>query len=174
MAGEAAYRQLGLDVVTFLPAGDPWQKADREVTPAEHRWAMMQAAVGDVPYFDVDRRELDRDGRTYTIDTLESFGDDDVILILGADAAARVPTWHRAEDVLARCRIAVVPRRGTSRTDVADAIGDGFDWLHAIELPLSSTVLRSHARAGGSLRFLVRDRVWDYVRQHQVYGGACR
>ena len=76
-AGEAAYRQLEVDVVTFIPAGDPWQKAGRDVTPAHHRWAMTELAVDGIEYFEADRREVDREGWTYTIDTLTSFGEDE-------------------------------------------------------------------------------------------------
>ena len=172
MVGEVAYRQLGLDVVTFIPAGDPWQKADREVSPAEDRWAMVEAAVADVPYFNADRREIDRGGWSYTIDTLESFEQDDIVLILGADAAARLPTWHRADDVLARVQLAIVPRPGTDATVVTSAIGSGHEWLDTVEVGLSSTALRLRARAGGSVRFLVRDSVWQYIEANDVYGRA--
>ena len=97
VAGEAAYRELGLDVVTFLPAGRPWQKAGLGVSPAAHRWEMTRRAVAGVGYFEADDREVARDGWTYTADTLATFPDDEeLVLILGADAAAGLPTWHVA------------------------------------------------------------------------------
>jgi len=73
VAGEAAYRELGLDVVTFLPAGRPWQKADLGVSPAADRWEMTRRAVAGVSYFAADDREVRRDGWTYTADTLATF-----------------------------------------------------------------------------------------------------
>lgn len=169
-AGEAAYRQLGVDVVTFIPAGDPWQKAERDVSPAHHRWAMTELSVAAVSYFEADRREIDRQGWTYTVDTLESLGADDLTLILGSDAAAGLAGWHRPEDVTELARIAVVPRPGTSIADVRDVVpADRLVVLDTPELRLSGTELRRRARNGQSLRFLVRDAVWDYITYTGCY-----
>ena len=74
VAAEAAFQQLDLDVVTFMPAGAPWQKAGRSVSDAGHRWQMTLAATDDVDYIVADDREVTRDGWTYTIETLEGFG----------------------------------------------------------------------------------------------------
>ena len=73
LAGEVAYRQLGLDRVIFIPAGSPWQKAGRRVSSASHRWVMSHLAVEGVDYFEADDREVHRDGWTYTADTLDTF-----------------------------------------------------------------------------------------------------
>jgi nicotinate-nucleotide adenylyltransferase len=168
IAGEAAYHQLRLDVVTFLPAGSPWQKADARVTPADHRWAMTTLAIDGVDYFAADDREVRRDGWTYTIDTLEEFPDDDVVLILGSDAAARLPTWHRSSEVMARARVAVMPRAGTSQSAVVAAGVDAM-WLDVPEVGISGTMLRDRCRAGGSVRFFVREAVFRYVVAHGLY-----
>ena len=79
VAGEAAWRQLGLEVVTFIPAGAPWQKQGRQVTEAAHRWEMTRLAVAGVDYFEADDREILRRGPTYTVDTLAQFPDDDLV-----------------------------------------------------------------------------------------------
>lgn len=170
-AGEAAYRDLGLDVVTYVPNGSPWQKAGRSVSPSQHRWRMTKLAVAGVPYFEASDVEINRPGWTYTIDTLEEFGEgDDVTLILGADAARSLPSWNRADDVRARVRIAIVPRPSDDRRDV-DAALDGWDcvWLDTPAVYLSGTMLRKRGREGRSLRFLVREAVWEYIQEHQVY-----
>ena len=73
MAAEAAYRQCDLEVVTFIPAGAPWQKASADVSDATHRWEMTKLAIEGVDYFEADDREVRRDGWTYTVDTLEMF-----------------------------------------------------------------------------------------------------
>lgn len=172
-AGEAAYRDLGLDVVTFIPAGAPWQKAGRRMTPAEDRWQMTVLAVAEIPYFEADDREVRREGWTYTVDTLQSFPDDEqLFLILGADAARGVSTWHSSEQVLKRATIAVIPRPGTAASEVDEAL-DGGDviWLETPDVRLSGTMLRRQATAGRSIRFLVRDKVWRYVADHRVYEG---
>jgi nicotinate-nucleotide adenylyltransferase len=169
-AGEAAYRQLGLDVVAFVPAGAPWQKQGSFVSAAQHRWAMTRLAVGGVDYFVADDREVHRDGWTFTADTIAEFGDDDLTLILGADAALGVPTWVRAGEVVEAARIAVVPRSGVERAEVDDALaGADVVWIDSPELVLSGTILRERARRGASLRFLVPDPVWRYVLEHDLY-----
>jgi nicotinate-nucleotide adenylyltransferase len=170
-AGEAAYRDLGLDVVTFLPAGAPWQKAGRNVTSAEDRWQMTVLAVEGIPYFEADDREVLRDGWTYTVDTLHSFPEaEDLYLILGADAARGIPSWNRAEDILRRATIAVVPRPGVERAEVDEALGGGdIVWLDTPDVGLSGTMLRRQAESGRSIRFLVRDSVWRYIEQNGIY-----
>ncbi|MGD2052342.1 MAG: nicotinate-nucleotide adenylyltransferase [Acidimicrobiia bacterium] len=172
LAGEAAFRELGLDVVTFIPAGAPWQKAGRRVSAAEHRWAMTELAVAGVDYFVADDREVTRDGWTYTIDTLESLpASDELVLVAGADAALGLPTWVRFEDVLARVTVAVMPRPGVDRGAVDDTLGaTPHIWLDTPAMDLSGTMLRARARGGRSLRFLVPDAVWAYVEEHALYG----
>lgn len=169
VGGEAAYRELGLDVVTFLPAGSPWQKAERDVTAASHRWEMTLLATGGVDYFEADDREVRRPGWTYTIDTLETLDDaDDVVLIVGADAAAGLSTWHRGEDVIDRVTLAVIPRPGADRDEVDRMPGDRH-WLDVPELPVSGTMLRRRSREGESIRFLVPEQVHTYISRHRVY-----
>lgn len=169
LGGEAAHRELDLDVVSFMPAGSPWQKAERDVTAASDRWEMTVLATGGIDYFEADDREVRRSGWTYTIDTLESLDDtEDVVLILGADTAAGLPSWHRAEDVMDRVTLAVIPRPGVAREDVARILGE-HHWLDVPELPVSGTMLRRRARRGASIRFFVPEMVHDYVIRHRLY-----
>ncbi len=170
-AGEAAYRDLALDIVTFLPAGAPWQKAGRAMTSAQDRWEMTMLAVADIPYFEADDREVRRDGWTYTIDTLRSFPESEkLFLVLGADAARGLNTWQSATEVLERATIAVVPRPGVDRAEVdASLAGGHVIWLETPDVRLSGTMLRRQARAGRSIRFLVRDEVWRYALDNNTY-----
>lgn len=173
-AGEVAYRDLDLDVVSWIPAGAPWQKAGSLVSAARHRWAMTCLAVDGVEYFVPDDREVHRDGWTYTFDTLSEFPEsEEVTLILGADAALGIPSWHRGADVAGRARIAVVPRPGVRREQVDAALkGAEVVWLDGPELMLSGTMLRDRVRRGLSVRFLVPDAVRDYVDEQGLYREA--
>ena len=173
-AGEAAYRDLNLDVVTFIPAGAPWQKAGQYVTGSEDRWQMVQLAVAAADYFEADDREVRRDGWTYTADTLASFDpDDEITLVLGADAARGIKSWQRSEDILERVRVAVIPRPQVDRNDVDLVLhGHRYEWLDTPELVLSGTILRERAATGRSLRFLVPDSVWEYIQEHGLYGAT--
>jgi len=170
-AGEAAYRDLDLDVVTFIPAGAPWQKADRQVTSPDDRWQMTVLAVEGIPYFESDDREVGRQGWTYTVDTLRSFPEEEgLFLIVGADAARGVTTWHESDEVLERATVAVIPRPGVDRAEVDDSLAGGrVVWLDTPDVRLSGTMLRRQARAGRSIRFLVRDTVWRYVEANGIY-----
>ncbi|CAN5817408.1 nicotinate (nicotinamide) nucleotide adenylyltransferase [soil metagenome] len=170
-AGEVAYRQLGLERVVFMPAGAPWQKIGRMVSSPLHRWEMSRLAVAGVDYFVADEREVHRDGWTFTADTLATFSpDDEIVLVLGSDAALNLPTWHRVVEVLERAEVAVAPRPGAKRRDVEGAVGEDVTWLDMASLDLSGTLIRSRVSAGQSARFLVRDAVWRYFTTHDLYG----
>ncbi|MDX1691588.1 MAG: nicotinate-nucleotide adenylyltransferase [Acidimicrobiia bacterium] len=169
VAGEAAYRQLGLDMVSFLPAGAPWQKAGREVSAATHRWEMTRRAVAGVAYFEPDDREVRRDGWTYTVDTLTTYPDDtELVLVLGADAAAGLRSWKDPDGILERASIAVMRRPGSDLDAVRDAVGD-VAVLDTPELAVSGTMLRRRRAEGRSIRFLVREAVHDYLVAQDLY-----
>jgi nicotinate-nucleotide adenylyltransferase len=169
LAGEVGYRQLELDRVIFMPAGSPWQKAGRQVSPAYHRWTMTQMAVDKVDYFFADDREVHRDGFTYTVETLATFDrDEEVVIILGADAARGLPTWERWEEVLARAEVVVAPRSGVEPGEVEDAIGKAT-WLDMPPFPISGTLIRRRIAEGLGARFLVSEPVYEYIVEHGLY-----
>ena len=130
---------------------------------------MTKLAVDGIEYFQPDDREVHRAGWTYTADTLDTFaGDEEIFLILGADAALGLPTWHRAEDVLARARVAVVPRPGLDRATVEQQV-KVERWLDMPSLPVSGTMIRERADNGLGFRFLVTEGVFGYVNEHDLY-----
>ena len=167
LAGEAAYRELALDVVTFIPAGAPWQKAGSAVSPPGDRWSMTQLAVEGIGYFEADDREIIRPGWTYTADTLATFPDDeDLVLVLGSDAASRIGSWERSGEVLARATIAVAPRPAAGPV----AAGSGPHHLLSMPgMPISGTMIRERRRAGRSIRFLVPEPVWGFIDSRGLY-----
>jgi nicotinate-nucleotide adenylyltransferase len=168
-AGEAAYEQLHADTVTFLPAGRPWQKAGNAVSGASDRLRMTELAIEGIDHFTLDDREVHRDGWTYTIDTVTGIGEPDLVLILGADSAQGLPTWHRADELLDRVRIAVVPRPGIDRADVERALGSDVTWIDTPALDLSGTMLRRRVADRRSIRFLVPEQVLTYISDHHLY-----
>ncbi|MGI9583972.1 MAG: nicotinate-nucleotide adenylyltransferase [Acidimicrobiia bacterium] len=167
----AAVEQLAMDTVTFLPAGDPWQKSTIDVAPARHRLAMTRLASTEADSFVVDDREMVRPGPSYMMDTIESM-DEDVVLILGADAARGIHSWHRSTDLLDAVTIAVAARPGIDMADVEDAIGGGLVQLSMPTIDLSGTEIRQHVAAGRSPRFLVPDSVCDYIEANALYRGS--
>ena len=173
---EQAREQVALDEVWFIPAGDPWRKASRDVTPAAHRIAMTRLVVEGVPGFLVDDCEVKRDGPTYTVDTLRELReriheDDELFLLLGEDALADIPNWRDPERLADHAYIVVAPREGAEGPSTLP-----FDPLRVlrIEMPyvaVSSTDLRARARLGRSLRFFVPEAVAAYIEKNELYQG---
>ena len=168
--GETAFRQLDVEMVLFIPAGEPWQKSSRAVTPARHRLEMVRLAVEDVPYFAVDDREMRRRGPSFTIETVDELRAEghEPIVVLGADAAAGMTSWRRAER-LADVQVAVVARPGVEKRSVVEGVVGELHWLDAPSLELSGTELRDRAAGGHSLRFIVPDAVCRYIEREGVY-----
>ena len=172
--GEIAREQLRLDRVLFIPAGDPWRKADRSVTPATHRLAMTQLAIADNEAFELDDREVRREGPTYTSDTLQELrstlrSDDVLIFLAGQDALADMPYWKDPARIAEAAIIAVAPREGYE-----PPVGLPFDTstLLRIDMPfvdISSTSLRERAKRGLSLRYLVPPAVEAYINDKGLY-----
>jgi nicotinate-nucleotide adenylyltransferase len=164
-SAECTRHQLGLDRVLVMPAGDPWQKAERAITSARERVAMCRLAVEGVDGLEVDDRETHRDGPTHTIDTLGTFpASEELFLIVGADAAAGLSTWHRWEEILERVTIAIVPRPGTPIVTLSEAVV-----VEMGALEVSGTDIRVRAREGRPFRYLVTRAVHEYIVSVGLY-----
>ncbi len=126
---------------------------------------MCELAVAGVSGFEVDDRELHREGPTYTVDTLRTFPDEEeLFLILGADAAEGIRSWHRWESVLARADVVIAPRPGAAIPDIPGAV-----LVDTGLLEISGTGIRSAVRSDSPWRFLVPGVVHDYIRTHDLY-----
>ncbi|HEX6947425.1 MAG TPA: nicotinate-nucleotide adenylyltransferase [Acidimicrobiia bacterium] len=168
-AAECALYQARLDRVLLMPAGDPWQKLGKRVSAGHHRLEMTRLAIAGVPGLEADDREVRRDGLTYTIETLETFpADEELYLILGSDAAAGLPTWERAADVLDRVSVIVAPRPGTDLSSVARVVPDAII-LEMAPLGISGTAIRHAAATGRPYRYLVTEPVHRYIEENRLY-----
>jgi nicotinate-nucleotide adenylyltransferase len=165
---------LRLDVVVLMVANVPWQKErSRQITRAEDRFALVEAAVADVEGLVAGRTEIDRGGASYTADTLrvlaEEYGSAEFFTIVGDDAAAGFTTWDRYEEVAERSSLVVVDRPGESVE-----LPTEFEWLR-IEVPhleVSSTDLRARFTDGRPLDYLITEPVLEMIRKHEMYGAA--
>jgi nicotinate-nucleotide adenylyltransferase len=164
-----------LDEVVFVPTGAPWQKAQREVSPAEHRYLMTVIATAANPRFKVSRVDIDRGGPTYTIDTLRdlkaALPDDDLFFITGADALTEIFTWRDADRIFELAQFVGVTRPGyTMDTSVFDRIpADRVTTLEIPALAISSTDCRKRHRRGEPIWYLVPDGVVQYIGKHDLY-----
>ncbi len=170
VVAECARVELELDEVRLLVAGDPYQKAT--VSPTAERVAMVRSAIADDAHLALDLSELQRDGPTYTADTLAELTarepDVEWFFVLGEDAAAGLPTWHRVEEAFALATFVVVTRPGDAAPDPASLPGS-LVHLEIPQLEVSSTQLRERFAAGRATRYLVPLGVDAYVREHDLY-----
>ena len=167
---------LNLDIVILMVANDPWQKSGaRDVTTAEDRFAMVEAAVSVVDGVVAGRDEIDRGGPSYTADTLmvlaEKHPGAELFTIVGDDAAAGLTSWTRVDQVVQYSQLVVVDRPG-----VAVGLPKEFDWLRveSPRLEVSSTDLRSRFSDGRPLDYLVTEPVLRVIGQRGLYGSAAR
>ncbi|WP_225869230.1 MULTISPECIES: nicotinate-nucleotide adenylyltransferase [unclassified Nocardioides] len=166
---------FGLDEVIFVPTGQPWQKADRDVSPAEHRYLMTVIATAANPRFTVSRVDIDRSGPTYTVDTLRDLRaerpDADLYFITGADALTDIFSWHDAEDAFDLAHFVGCTRPGADM-DPATLAKIPHDRVTMVEVPalaISSTDCRERQRAGQPVWYLVPDGVVQYITKHGLY-----
>lgn len=166
-----------LDEVVFVPTGQPWQKAEQEVTSAEHRYLMTVIATASNPRFTVSRVDIDRPGPTYTVDTLRDLHrlrpDADLFFITGADAMAQILSWKDADQMLDLAYFVGVTRPGHELSAPARASGVGL--LEVPAMAISSTDVRSRSGAGKPVWYLVPDGVVQYIAKYDLYGtGSAR
>ena len=167
---------LNLDIVILMVANDPWQKSgSRDVTTAQDRFAMVEAAVSVVDGVVAGRDEIDRGGPSYTADTLMALAEKhpgaELFTIVGDDAAAGLPSWTRVDQVAEYSQLVVVDRPG-----VAVELPQQFNWLRveSPRLEVSSTDLRSRFSDGRPLDYLVTEPVLHVIEQRGLYGSAAR
>ncbi|MGB0102239.1 MAG: nicotinate-nucleotide adenylyltransferase [Nocardioides sp.] len=164
-----------LDEVVFVPTGDPWQKSDRVVTPAEDRYLMTVIATASNPRFTVSRVDIDRAGPTYTIDTLRDLRaqlpDAELYFITGVDALADIFTWRDAGELFELARFVGCTRPGYAM-DEATIGSFPADRVTMVEIPalaISSTDCRDRTRRGEPVWYLVPDGVVQYIAKHDLY-----
>jgi nicotinate-nucleotide adenylyltransferase len=182
VCAQEAHTQLGLDVVVFVPVGiAPHRTIDHDPGP-EVRFTMCEHATSADARFAVSRIEIDREGPSYTLDTLRELRrrspGDELFLILGGDQAAALPAWHEPREVLSIATVAVAERAEHRREQISeqiDSVGAGEGRVTFFEMPridVSSTLVRSRAAAGKPIRYLVPDKVANYIGAQSLYGAA--
>ena len=177
---EEARLALKLEQVLFVPAGAPWRKAGQELSPREDRLTMVQLAVGDSPYFAVSILEIEREGPSYTAETLAALreqlpDDSELFFILGQDSLADLPNWSEPQRIISLARLAVAARTDweAAKADALEkevpGISQRLVWLDKPRSDISSTGVRDRVRQGLSIRDWVPAAVEEYIRQHKLY-----
>lgn len=172
VAASEVQARFNLDEVVFVPTGQPWQKSERQVSPAEDRYLMTVVATASNPRFSVSRVDIDRGGPTYTVDTLTDLKaahpDADLFFITGADALEQILSWRRADDVFDLAHFIGVTRPGYVLDDTHLPPGA----VSLVEVPamaISSTDVRARTAAGLPVWYLVPDGVVQYISKRGLY-----
>jgi nicotinate-nucleotide adenylyltransferase len=180
VVAEVVKEKLSLAEVIFVPAGQPWLKADRPITPAEHRLEMLRLALADKPDFKISTMEIERPGPSYTVDTLtelrRQLGDEDeLFFILGRDNLAQLPQWHEAPRLIQLCYLVAVPRPGSKRPDMKaleaaiPGVSQRVMLLDEPYIDISASDIRERVARGLSVRHLVPEPVNRYLKEHRLY-----
>ncbi len=170
VAASEVAQSFDLDEVVFVPTGMPWHK--NEVTPSEHRYLMTVIATASNPRFTVSRVDIDREGPTYTIDTLRDLRDSrpgaELFFITGADAIAQILSWKDHAELWELSHFVAVSRPGHVLS-TAGLPGDDVSQLEVPALAISSTDCRARVRRGNPVWYLVPDGVVQYIAKHHLY-----
>ena len=180
ICAQEALDRLALDRIVLMPAGRPPHKEVAADPGAEARLAMCEAAVAGDERLGVSRLELDREGRSYTVDTLRALHDqhpqDDLTFIVGGDMARSLPTWREPEAVLELATLAVAERAGSEREEIRGELrslrGATEQRVRFFEMPridISSSLVRERVASGRPIRHLVPDAVAQAISQNGWY-----
>lgn len=184
IVAEQARVRLDLDRVIFIPAGQPWLRAEQPAADGPDRLRMVELAVKSNPAFEASSQEIDRPGPTYTVDTLEVLKEElsrepdaDTVLhyIIGMDALEQFHRWKDPERVVELCHLVIVNRPGHQGVDVNDVVGrypeagTRLTLLNVPRIEISSTEIRKRVSEGISIRYLAPDSVEEYIREQGLY-----
>ncbi len=183
VVAEEARIKLGFSEVLFVPAGQPWLKLDRNITPAVHRVEMVRRAIADNPHFKLCTLEVERPGPSYTVDTLtmlkKQLGSEaSLFFVLGRDTLAELPLWKEPKKVVQLCRLVVAPRLGSKdlkhlKTEIPGLL----DKVIQLDMPvigISSSGIRQRIAQGLPIRYLVPAAVGEYITEHKIYPTSAR
>ena len=178
VCAQEAWSQLGLERVVLMPVGIPPHKEAGEDPGGEHRYEMCRLATAKDERLAVSRLELDREGASYTADTLRAIHEttpgDELTFIVGGDMAHSLPSWREPEAVLELATLAVAERSGTRRADIEQRLQPlaGPDRIRFFDMPridISSSDVRRWVRDARPIRYLVPDDVVRYIGSEGLY-----
>jgi nicotinate-nucleotide adenylyltransferase len=177
VTAEAALWAFRLDEVVFVPTGLPWMKADQAVSPPEHRYLMTVIATSSNPRFWVSRIDVEREGPTYTLDTLQELRrtaeeDIELFFITGADAMLEIFHWKDPDEVLAMAHFIAATRPGYDIARFEKEAPTSHPKVSVLDVPalaISSTDIRRRVGEGEPIRYLVPDGVETYIRKFRLY-----
>ena len=183
LLAENAREQFGLDRIIFIPSGQPYmkvQKEDKNIPSGELRYQMVKMAIQENPYFTCSRIEIDRPGKTYTVDTLHElqkmYPGDELFFIMGADSLLSMESWYQFEDIFQMAAILVTVRDDTDEKELTDVITRmkskylaDIRMVMTGRMDISSTMIREKIKTGKSVRYLLPEDCVEYICLKNLY-----
>jgi len=173
ICAEEVYDLLKFDKVLFIPSARPPHKNSNEIVDAHHRYEMTILATKDNPHFEVSRIELDRPGRSYTIETVKElmrqYGVSEIHWIVGADAILEMLSWKSINELLEICNFVGINRPGYDISRADERILKKVTSLNVTNIDISSSEIRLRIKQGLSIRYLVPTEVEDYIYKNGLY-----
>ena len=177
---ERAREQFHLDEVIFMPSGMPYMKSENDMLPKDIRTEMTKLAIEDNPFFDISTIEVDREGKTYTYETLEQLRSNnestEYYFIMGADSLWKIEDWKEPQKIFANCHVLAAVRENRSSIEMEEQVAHLKDkynasifLLESSDIEISSTMIRNMVREGESIRYLVPEAVYDYIIKNKLY-----
>ena len=177
---EQVREKLELAQIWFIPTAGVYYKNSENISSPQDRLAMVELAIAGNPSFLVDSIEIDNGGNSYTFQTMEELNNkypqNEFVFIVGADSLAYMENWREPERIFKKCTIAAVIRNGFSMDELIekrDMLIEKFNAkIELVDIPMldvSSTGIRQRFSSGESIRYLVRDSVLDYIKEHRLY-----
>jgi nicotinate-nucleotide adenylyltransferase len=164
-----------LDEVIFVPTGEPWQKATRQVSAPEHRYLMTVIATASNPHFWVSRVDIDRGGPTYTVDTIRDIAaaqpGAELYFITGADALSQILSWKDSQEAIRMAHFVGVTRPGYELSG-GHLPTEAVTLLDVPAMAISSSDCRARVQQGHPVWYLVPDGVVQYINKHNLYREA--
>lgn len=177
---EQAYQTFHLDKVLFMPTKNPPHKQKQEIASDEHRKNMILAAIQENPKFELSTIEMDRDGITYTAETLrilhQQSSDVSYYFIIGGDSLMQIMTWNKPEEIFSMANIIAATRNGYQNEEINQQCERLRQQYHAnilkLEIPsleISSKSIRNKCKNQESIRYYVPETVFSYMKEHKLY-----
>ncbi len=174
LLAETLYTQMPVEQVVFVPAAIPPHKRNESIGTAEHRVRMLELICRQNTHFQVDSREVDRGGVSYSIDTVRAvraerdLGRDDLGFLIGTDNFVDLQNWKEAEQLVHACRILVMPRLHYPIPEDAP-FRDQVEYVDLPIVEISSSTIRNRVQQGLSIRYYVLPEIEQYIHEHELY-----
>ncbi|MBE7040258.1 MAG: nicotinate-nucleotide adenylyltransferase [Ruminococcaceae bacterium] len=178
MVAEIAKKEMDLDEVIFVPAGNPPHKTDKKIADGKDRLNMLLLATGDIPYFKVCDAEIKKKEKSYSVDLIKHFKEKlqetELFFIIGADSLYNLPTWYNYEELMQMTNFIVISRPETNKSSLLDKFSGNEKPMRAffiddVSIDISSTEIRKMLKSGADTEKYLDKSVLNYIRANRLY-----